>query len=316
VGDVGGNFQPGRLAAGAFVVPQGEAPLAGYWLILNKPGWLDLDRNEPATLAQTLVDDQPVPKGGLPEGRVPDTIEMQFRAGSHPPDPTTVQPYFDGKAAPRDACKVEEQEGKKLTVNLAVKKLLPAEELQPTRFITHTFEAMFRDRGLMQRQASGVFRFTLRPAVSAKAVYLGDLKPLKSFAHGGLLLDRSYNTDYIPLGGVEYTKGLTTHPETTPAGAYAEVIYDVRAYAAKKMSFRALAGMPDDAAGSVQFFVYTRQAGGEWVERAKTEIMKAGVAPVDLNVPLENVDELRLCVTDAGDGINSDHAVWALARLE
>jgi alpha-galactosidase len=34
-----------------------------------------------------------------------------------------------------------------------------------------------------------------------------------------------------------------------------------------------------------------------------------------VSVPLDGVDELTLVVTDAGDGINCDHADWADARL-
>jgi hypothetical protein len=34
-----------------------------------------------------------------------------------------------------------------------------------------------------------------------------------------------------------------------------------------------------------------------------------------VSVSLDGVEELLLIVTDAGDGINSDHADWANARL-
>ena len=74
--------------------------------------------------------------------------------------------------------------------------------------------------------------------------------------------------------------------------------------------------VPEEVPGSVQFFVYTRTAGGPWAEAARTEILGPASAPVDLSVPLGQADELRLYVTDGGNGIGSDHAAWALARLE
>ncbi len=44
--------------------------------------------------------------------------------------------------------------------------------------------------------------------------------------------------------------------------------------------------------------------------------MVAGDAPRDVDVPLGDADELRLYVDDAADGIASDHAIWAMARIE
>jgi len=51
-----------------------------------------------------------------------------------------------------------------------------------------------------------------------------------------------------------------------------------------------------------------------------TKVFDSGILRGDepakkVSVALGGVDELRLVVTDAGDGINSDHADWADARL-
>jgi hypothetical protein len=70
------------------------------------------------------------------------------------------------------------------------------------------------------------------------------------------------------------------------------------------------------SAGSVVFRVETRQKDGDWIEQALTETMTAASRPVGISVPLNQADYLRLSVTDADDGISSDHAVWAMPRIE
>jgi hypothetical protein len=44
--------------------------------------------------------------------------------------------------------------------------------------------------------------------------------------------------------------------------------------------------------------------------------LRGGQEPVSISVDLAGAKRLRLYCTDAGDGIGSDHATWALARLE
>ena len=44
-------------------------------------------------------------------------------------------------------------------------------------------------------------------------------------------------------------------------------------------------------------------------------VRRSADGPAPLNVNLAGVTELRLVVTDAGDGINYDHANWADAQF-
>lgn len=43
--------------------------------------------------------------------------------------------------------------------------------------------------------------------------------------------------------------------------------------------------------------------------------MNKNTAAKEVNVNLSGKNELKLIVTDGGDGINSDHADWVNARL-
>jgi beta-galactosidase len=131
-----------------------------------------------------------------------------------------------------------------------------------------------------------------------------------------VIRDRAYSTDRITLGGIDFPKGLTTHPEKAGGKAYAELVYDLRAKPQSLGRFRALVGMQSTSGGSVVFEVFLRKGGGDWERVLQTDTMAAGTKPVSVDVSLAGATELKLYVTDAGDGIGSDHAVWAMARFE
>lgn len=330
VGSVAGGFEPGGLetaeAGAIFTVPAGEPPLGGHWLVFDKPAWLDVNPAKRGTLRETLVNDAPPPSGGPPPGTIPETIRMVFDSGSNPFDAGSVIVHLNGRRVPVSAWRVAESAADRtVTVDVDGTKLLTAEELAPRFYTTHRLRVAVCEKGLLRRRVAGHFRFAMRPAVKDDVVYLSDLAPALDFshkpptgplAHGGVIRDRAYSSDRLCLAGIEYPKGLTTHPETTGAGAYAEVVYDVAPHRAKRKTFRALVGMQDGRPGSVTFRVDTRAGNGPWQERTKTGVMTSGADPIDISIPLEGVDAIRLYVTDAGDGIGSDHAVWAMARFE
>jgi len=315
IGSVAGDFRPSdsfELDKATFTVPE-KAPPAGWWLVGNKPKWLDLAQKAPVQLNQLLVDGQPFKTGGvLPEGVVPKTLELRLKPGENPLALDELQVFFNNRLLAREQWQAAEKDGL-VTVTLQVEKLLKPEERQPELYTTHTLEVQCRDRGLMRWRGQGRLQFTLRPVSKQDVVYLSNVEPVSCYVHGGLKRDRAFFRS-ITLAGVVYPKGLTTHPKAD--GGYAEVIYDLRPYKGKRQTFRALVGIPEDTPGSVQFIVYTRTGGGEWVERLKTEVLGSTSAPVNLVLPLGEAEELRLYVNDGGNGIGSDHAAWALARLE
>jgi hypothetical protein len=106
----------------------------------------------------------------------------------------------------------------------------------------------------------------------------------------------------LQLRGLTYSKGLGTHAASDVtfnlAGAYTKFLSNV--------------GIDDETEGegSVVFQLF---ANGTKVYDSGTIFGNAPVQFVDVNVT--GVNQLRLVVTGAGDGIDFDHADWADARL-
>jgi hypothetical protein len=140
-------------------------------------------------------------------------------------------------------------------------------------------------------------------------VYLSDLDP--TFATNGY---GPYERDHsngeqgandghtITLNSVTYAKGLGTHAASdlryTLAGLYA--------------MFQADVGVDDEVgnSGSVVFQVW---ADGTKIYDSGT--MTGSSATRSINLSLAGKNELRLIVTDSGNGNTDDHADWAGARL-
>jgi len=107
----------------------------------------------------------------------------------------------------------------------------------------------------------------------------------------------------LTIGGQVYTKGLGVH-------AHSEVVYDLGGYCT---AFTGQVGVDDEAGslGSVTFEVWDGTA---------TKLFDSGLrrgtdGPLLVSVDVTGVYQLRLVVTDGGDGGDSDHADWADARI-
>lgn len=108
----------------------------------------------------------------------------------------------------------------------------------------------------------------------------------------------------ISLGGQTYTKGLGVHANST-------IIYNLGgAY----QTFASDVGVDDETGGggSVRFQVF--------LDGAATPIYDSGnvfglAAAKQFSISVAGVQQLRLVVTNAGDGDAYDHADWASARL-
>lgn len=106
----------------------------------------------------------------------------------------------------------------------------------------------------------------------------------------------------LQIDGKVYPRGIGTH-------ANSEMLIDLKGVARR---FEAVVGVDDETkgAGSVVF--------GVWVddqERGRTGVLSGGDPPETVAVDLTDARQMMLVVEDAGDGINSDHADWALAML-
>lgn len=106
----------------------------------------------------------------------------------------------------------------------------------------------------------------------------------------------------LTIGGVTFAKGLGVH-------AASEVRY---ALAAGCTSFTAQVGLDDETgtSGSVVFQVWT-----DGVKSYDSGVLTGSGGPVALNVNVTGKTDLRLVVTDGADGVSSDHADWADAKL-
>ncbi|MDJ0384882.1 NPCBM/NEW2 domain-containing protein [Streptomyces sp. G-G2] len=120
---------------------------------------------------------------------------------------------------------------------------------------------------------------------------------------GTVQKNKSVDSHPITLNGTAYTKGIGTHANGTIAyslnGAYSRFQSDV--------------GVDDEvgANSTVRFEVW-----GDGVKLYESPAtMTPSSATQSIDVSITGVNSLVLKVTDAGDGINSDHADWARARV-
>ena len=147
------------------------------------------------------------------------------------------------------------------------------------------------------------------PTPPAPDVHLADLRPLLSNNGWGRLgIDRSIEGKPLTIEGQRYPRGLGAH-------AKALLVYKIPAGAKR---FVAVVGLDDekrnDPRSSVTFEVYgdVKEMGEPPTLLAKTSALssktiRSWAFNVELNARFK---ELRLVVTDAGDGIASDHADW------
>jgi alpha-galactosidase len=105
----------------------------------------------------------------------------------------------------------------------------------------------------------------------------------------------------LTINGTTYAKGLGAH-------AASDVRYSV---AGKCTEVSADVGIDDEkAAGTVVFQIFK-----DGTKVADSGTMTATAAARHLTADITGATELRLVVTDAGDGINNDHADWADAKV-
>nr|WP_280718796.1 NPCBM/NEW2 domain-containing protein [Kitasatospora sp. MAP5-34] len=106
----------------------------------------------------------------------------------------------------------------------------------------------------------------------------------------------------ITIQGVKYSKGLGTN-------AYSEVVYYLGGTCTNVSTD---VGVDDEAGprGSVTFEIYR-----DGTKVAGTGLMRWLQPAQHLSADLTGANELRLVVTDGGDGNTSDHADWAAPQL-
>jgi alpha-galactosidase len=147
------------------------------------------------------------------------------------------------------------------------------------------------------------------PPAPTGTAYLGDLPWLVAENAFGPVERNTSNGEaragdgrLITIGGVVYAKGLGTHARST-----------VEFYVGGRCtSFQAFVGV-DDAKGANGTVVFQVYADGRKV--ADSGVLTNAMPAVPLAADLTGATLLRLEASDAGDGINSDHADWADAKV-
>ena len=122
--------------------------------------------------------------------------------------------------------------------------------------------------------------------------------------YGSLELDRSVQGQTLTIGEREFARGLGTH-------ANSRLVYDLGGRCTRFESWVGVdAEMKDYTNSSVVFQVF-----GDDQKLFDSGVMRLATPAKQVNVDVHGVKELALVVTDAGDGINCDHADWADAML-
>jgi hypothetical protein len=289
-------------------------------LVSGKPEWLSLeDASAPSLLrleldGRELKEEEAKDLGWI---EAPQALVLELGDAENPLEPDSLTVRLNGVRVDTDAALVSAAPGddrKRLTVRLDLARALAPFAAQPRR---HRIEATVADRSVEGRRTTVGVSFMVRVETDPNALYLSNLEPLSSFAHGGLIRDRDYVGNPAEITERFYPKCLTLCPEPSPEGTHGEVVYALPADRGA-LTLRSDVGISSSSLGngSASFLV---QAGdspqGPWRTLFESPVLRGGQEPLTLSVPLGAAPYLRLYTTDAGDGINSDHAVWGSARL-
>jgi alpha-galactosidase len=116
-------------------------------------------------------------------------------------------------------------------------------------------------------------------------------------------IDKAVTGVPLSIRGRKFDRGLGTHAES-------RIYVDLQGGAEQ---FVAWVGVDDKAGAGKGTVVFRIIGDGKTLYRSP--VMKAGDAPRPVDVSLHGVRLLLLIASDAGDGINFDHADWADARF-
>lgn len=290
-------------------------------VIKGRPAWLNLnDQTAPQVVRLTLdgqaLDLQKAADLGWIDP--PRSLEVQLADTDNPLDRSGLQVTLNGRrieAAAAGLVKVTEaDDGKRLTVTVDLAKATEADRKVARQ---HSLLITVSDRSLQRRTTQVPVVYKQQVALEANAVYLSDLKEIHQMAHGALQKNRDYIGGVAEIAGRVYSKGLTLCPKDLGGNNFAEVIYELTPELSA-LTFKADVGITSSSrgGGSAVFLVQTGPAqDGPWELKFTSPILRGGNDPLTVKVPLAKARFLRLSTTDAGDGINSDHAHWGNARL-
>lgn len=241
-------------------------------------------------------------------------LVAEFKDAANPLNPASLKTTFNGQPVPAQWLKITPDENGK-TLRCAVDLQQALASTSPTR--RHVLEISVADKSVGRHAATVLLTFMVRQPQEAGVIYLSDLTPISSFAHGGLIRDTDYVGNPAQIGDVAYPKCLTLCPEPSPQGEHGRVVYEVPA-GQEDLIFKSDIGISTSASanGSVEFLVQVADTpDGEWKTLYTSPVLRGGQPQLVVEVPLQGAKFLRLYTTSAADGISSDHALWGSARL-
>ena len=285
-------------------------------LLVGKPAWLNLnDKDAPG--ATVTLDGKQIPLAETPKLgwiEAPKGLVVSFTDAANPLDVAGVSVTLNGNPVAAALVKsTPGEQGRSLRVEVDLQRALAAE----TAVRKHTVLVGVSDKSVERHRTVVQVGFMVRQPQEADAIYLSDLKPVSSFAHGGLIRDTDYVGNPAQIGEVSYPKCLMLHPEPSPQGEHAEVVYQLPTdKGALVLKSDLGVSTSSNGAGSVEFLVQVGDTPqGEWQTLYTSPVVRGGQEAQVLELPLQGAKYVRLYVTSAGDGIGSDHALWGGARL-
>lgn len=163
--------------------------------------------------------------------------------------------------------------------------------------------------------------FTAIRLRTGEAVYLSAVTPASFDTYFSGPVHREFDASGggLRLGGKEYKKCLFIHPGGAANDKQGVATYSLTGGLSGATRFRAVIGIEDSIPkgphGSCMFIVEVQRK-RKWERIFESAVLKAGGEPQEIRVDITGADQLRLITTDGGDDINSDHALWANARVE
>ena len=135
-------------------------------------------------------------------------------------------------------------------------------------------------------------------------VWLSELKPASvQQQYDTLKINKAVSLQPLTLHGKRYASGLGTH-------ANSEIHFSLDGL---YTSFETVIGLDDSQMGGIGTIVFE-----VWVDDRKvyaSKVLRGGDIPQEVKVSVAGAKELKLVVTDAGDGNHFDHGDWADAQL-
>ena len=288
-------------------------------VIVGEPTWLDLNDAAAPKLVQLTLDEKPVePAKAADLGWIepPRRAAIAFRDAENPLDRASLQVNLDGQPIhDSDAVKATfDADLASVTITVDVALATADDRERPRR---HTLTVTVSDRSVARHEAGVTLSYITKVPLDPAATYLSDLKPVKAFAHGGPTIDRDYRGGVATIGDNVYPKCIMVCPEPSTEGAHGEIIFELPAGVPHVL--HSDIGIEDMAGprGTVVFMVQRAAAPtGPWETLYTSPVVRGGTGTLTIEVDIGDTRYLRLYTTDAGDGINSDHALWGNPRLK